>query len=186
LKLTSTSILPAIESIVNPEGTPMESLLVLARTIAVGVAATAVMDLWLLGLKRAGIPTLDFALLGRWTGHLMRGRFAHDAIRRAAPIPRERLLGWLTHYGVGIAFAAVPVAWQGADWLTRPALVPALAWGLATVAAPLFVMQPAMGAGIASSRTAAPLKNVLRSLSNHAVFGLGLYLGAVSLARVTA
>ena len=39
-------------------------------------------------------------------------------------------------------------------------------------------MQPAMGAGVAASRTAAPLRNVLRSLVNHTVFGAGLYLAA--------
>jgi len=35
-----------------------------------------------------------------------------------------------------------------------------------------------MGAGIASSRTPTPLKNCLRSLANHTVFGVGLYLSA--------
>jgi hypothetical protein len=47
-------------------------------------------------------------------------------------------------------------------------------------------MQPAMGAGIASSRTPTPLKNSLRSLANHAVFGLGLYLSAATMARLAA
>jgi hypothetical protein len=43
-----------------------------------------------------------------------------------------------------------------------------------------------MGAGIASSRTPAPLTNSLRSLANHAVFGLGLYVSAVALTRLAA
>ena len=43
-----------------------------------------------------------------------------------------------------------------------------------------------MGAGIASSRTPAPLMNSLRSLTNHAVFGLGLYLSAAALAQMPA
>ncbi|RZJ03252.1 MAG: DUF2938 family protein, partial [Haliea sp.] len=54
--------------------------------------------------------------------------------------------------------------------------------GLLTVAAPWLLMQPAMGAGIASCRTPAPMKNRIRSLVNHAVFGLGLYLAAVLVA----
>jgi hypothetical protein len=45
----------------------------------------------------------------------------------------------------------------------------------------LFVMQPAMGSGFAASRTPTPLKNCLRSLANHTVFGLGLYVSAVLL-----
>jgi hypothetical protein len=51
------------------------------------------------------------------------------------------------------------------------------------VALPLFVMQPAMGAGVASSGTPTPLKNCLRSLANHTVFGLGLYVSAVVITR---
>lgn len=164
----------------------MDSLSAIPQAVIVGVGATALMDVWLLTLKRAGVPTMDFALLGRWVGHLSRGRLAHDAIRRAPPIAAELGLGWLTHYAVGIVFAAMLVALQGPSWLDRPSLLPAVAWGLATAAAPLFVMQPAMGAGIASSRTPTPLKNCLRSLANHAVFGLGLYLSAAALTRLAA
>jgi Protein of unknown function (DUF2938) len=160
----------------------MESIPLLSRAIAIGIGATALMDLWLLLLRRAGVPTMDFALLGRWVGHVFRGRFAHDAIRRAPSLPGERGLGWVTHYAVGIVFGLLLVAAQGAAWLGDPALLPALAWGVATAVVPLFVMQPAMGAGIASSRTPAPLKNCLRSLASHAVFGLGLYLSAAVLA----
>ncbi|MFT3954074.1 MAG: DUF2938 domain-containing protein [Piscinibacter sp.] len=144
----------------------------------VGIGATAVMDLWLLLLRRLGVPTLNFAFIGRWVGHLPRGRFVHPAIARAPAVPAELALGWLTHYGVGVLFAGLLVALQGTAWLQQPRLLPAVAVGMATVAAPLFVMQPAMGAGIASSRTATPLKNVLRSLANHTVFGVGLYLAA--------
>lgn len=159
----------------------MESLPAVWQAVLVGIGATALMDLWLLMIKRAGVPTLDFALLGRWVGHLMRGQVAHDAIRRAPPIVAELGLGWLTHYLVGIAFAIVLVVLQGASWLDQPTLLPALAWGLATVSVPLFVMQPAMGAGVASSRTPTPLMNCLRSVVNHAVFGLGLYVSAATL-----
>ena len=164
----------------------MEPLPTLSHTVVVGIGATAVMDLWLLALKRSGVPTMDFALLGRWVGHLLQGTVAHKAIGRARPIAGEAGLGWLTHYVVGIVFAALMVALAGVSWLDDPAMVPALAWGLATAAAPLFLLQPAMGAGIASSRTAAPLKNTLRSVTNHAVFGMGLYLSAAALSLITA
>ena len=46
--------------------------------------------------------------------------------------------------------------------------------------------QSCKGAGFASSRTPAPLANSLRSLANHAVFGLGLYLSAAALAQPAA
>ena len=164
----------------------MEPLAALSQVVVIGVGATAVMDLWLILLKRRGVPTMDFGLLGRWVGHLFQGRVSHDAIRNARPVKGELGLGWLAHYVVGIVFAGLLVGLQGAAWLHDPTVFPALAWGLATAAAPLFVLQPAMGAGVASSRTPAPLKNSLRSLANHAVFGLGLYLSAAVLAHVPA
>ncbi len=164
----------------------MASLPAFTLAVLVGVSATALMDLWLLLLKRLGVRTLDFALLGRWVGHLFHGRFAHPAIRSAPAVARETALGWLAHYATGVAFALAAVALLGEGWLQQPSLPPALAWGLATVVAPLFVLQPAMGAGVASSRTAAPVRNTFKSLANHAVFGLGLYLSAAALVPLAA
>ena len=152
--------------------------------ILVGIGATAVMDLWLLLLKRLGVPTQGFALIGRWVGRLLRGRLRHEAMGRSPPIPGELALGWATHYAVGIAFAALLVALQGPVWLTQPSVGAALMVGVGTVLVPWLVMQPAMGAGIAASKTPNPFQNRLRSLANHTVFGLGLYLAAVLLATV--
>ena len=66
----------------------------IVRTVAIGVGATISMDLWAAVLRRFGIPSLNFALLGRWVGHLPEGRFVHDndALLRAAatlPMPVE-------------------------------------------------------------------------------------------------
>ena len=151
----------------------------------IGIGATAVMDAWLLLLKHLGVPTLNFAFIGRWVGHLFRGQFAHAAIAKAVPIRGELAWGWLTHYAVGMAFSTVLVGLQGADWVRSPTLLPALAVGVCTVAAPLLVMQPAMGSGFAASRTPTPLKNCLRSLANHTVFGFGLYLSALAIALIS-
>ncbi|MGZ8320512.1 MAG: DUF2938 domain-containing protein [Telluria sp.] len=154
----------------------------LAHVAVIGIGATVAMDLWLLLLKRLKVPTLNFALLGRWIGHLFDGQWKHEAIAQAAPIRGELALGWFAHYAIGIAFAALLVGVFGSTWMDNPSLLPALAVGIATVAAPLFLMQPAMGAGIASSKTATPAKNCLRSVLNHAVFGAGLYAAAVIVA----
>ena len=53
-----------------------------------------------------------------------------------------------------------------------------------TVAAPLLILQPALGAGIASTKTARPLFNSMKSLATHTVYGLGLYLAAIALAAL--
>lgn len=155
----------------------------LARIALIGGGATALMDLWSLLLRRLGVQAPDYALVGRWIGHMPRGHFAHTSIRNAAPVAGERALGWVTHYAIGVAFAGLLVAVAGSAWLAQPTPQPALLVGLGTVVAPLLVMQPAMGLGIASSRTPTPWRGVARSLGNHAVFGVGLYFTAAVIAR---
>jgi len=154
----------------------------LVRIAAIGIGATAVMDAWLALLQKLGMPGLNMAYIGRWLGHLARGRWKHAPIAKSPPIAGEAAWGWLFHYAVGIAFAGLLAAVAGTSWLAAPSLLPAVAVGMATVIAPLFVMQPSMGAGIASSRTATPLRNCLRSFVSHTVFGMGLYACAVLIA----
>jgi len=150
--------------------------------IAVGIGATAVMDLWNLALKRAfGIPSLDLCLLGRWIGHLRAGRFRHERIAAAAPRPHECASGRIAHYGIGAAFALALVIATSGEWLAQPTLLPALLLGLVTVAFPFFLLQPAIGLGIASARAASPTRARLKSLASHAAFGVGLYLAALVL-----
>lgn len=153
----------------------------LIAAVFIGIGATAVLDLWLAALKRLGVPTGSFALIGRWVAHMARGKFSHAAIAKAEPVNIELAIGWVTHYAVGIAFAAVLVALQGSGWVQQPTFVPAFLTGVATVAMPLFVMQPAMGSGFAASKTPTPLRNCARSVANHAVFGIGLYLAAIGI-----
>lgn len=146
---------------------------------AIGIGATAAMDIWLLALKRLGVPSQKFGLLGRWIGHWPQGKWSHDAIAKVPPVKGEDVIGWSAHYAIGIGFAAILIAVSGPAWTKAPSAWPAVLIGIATVAAPLFIMQPALGAGIASSRTAKPALNILKSIANHGVFGLGLYAAAV-------
>jgi hypothetical protein len=49
---------------------------------------------------------------------------------------------------------------------------------------PLFVMQPALGLGVAASKAPKPTRARLKSLTTHTVFGLGLYMSAIGMAFV--
>lgn len=145
----------------------------LAHALIVGIGATLVMDAW--GVLRhplLGLPRLEYALLGRWFGHMAAGRFRHPAIAAAPAVRGERLLGWTVHYLIGVAFAALLLVVWGLDWLARPTLGPALLLGLGTAAAPILVMQPAMGI----SRTARRWPARRQAIVTHAIYGLGLYL----------
>ncbi len=150
----------------------------LGQAVVAGVVATALLDLWSLALRRlSGVPSLDWAMAGRWIGHMRHGRFVHASIARAAPVRGERLLGWSLHYATGIVFAATLMRVMGPAWTQAPSFLPCLAMGLATVVMPFLLMQPGMGLGVAASRAPSPGKARLRSLATHAVFGVGLYVG---------
>eukprot|EP00439_Symbiodinium_sp_Y106_P089680 s1_g2216.t1 len=156
----------------------------LAATV-IGVGATLIMDLWALLLLRVfGIPSLSYAMVGRWIGHLPRGVFVHPNIAAADPMPGESALGWTAHYVIGIIFAGTLIAIWGMSWTVSPTLIPAIVIGLATLAAPFLVLQPGMGAGVAASKTPAPNVARLRSLSAHLSFGVGLYLSALLYAKL--
>lgn len=150
----------------------------LLRAVLMGIGATMVMDLWVWLQRRMGIKGLDYAMVGRWIGHMRSGIFLHASIASAPAVPHERAIGWLVHYLTGIVFAGLLLGACGLDWARQPTLVPALVTGLLTVAAPFFILQPALGLGIAASKTAKPQAARVRSLMTHLVFGVGLYLAA--------
>src|SRR3569833_2875498 len=134
----------------------------------IGAGATAFMDLAALARRHLfGTPVADYALVGRWIAHMPRGRFIHRAIAASPPLRGEAVIGWCVHYLTGIVFAAVRLALAGEAWARHPTLLPALAMGIASLAAPFFLMQPGMGLGIAARRTPNPGAARLRSLVTH-------------------
>src|SRR5262245_15643998 len=138
------------------------------------------MDLWAVFLKRAfGVPAANYCLVGRWLRHMSDGAFRHPKIAAAAQKPAECATGWIAHYAIGVVFALALVAIVTPQWLRSPTVLPALVFGVVTVGFPFFIMHPSFGLGIASSRTPNPMQARLRSLMNHAVFGVGLYLSAL-------
>jgi hypothetical protein len=144
--------------------------------LAIGVGATAVMDVWVLARARLlRVPAMSYSLVGRWLAYMPRGRFRHDPIAASPAVRGERAIGWTAHYATGIAFAAMLLAIVGVDWVRHPTIGPALIVGIGSVAAPFLVMQPGMGAGIAASRTPRPTAARFQSLLTHTIFGLGLY-----------
>lgn len=153
----------------------------LVTILCIGIGATLVMDVWTMLLKAAGMPTLNYAFVGRWIGHWGNGTFSHAPIGKAAPVRGETLVGWFVHYAVGIVFAAALVLLYGTAWVQQPTVWPAVKVGLVTLVMPWLIMQPAFGAGIAASRTPAPWKSRLQSVATHAVFGVGMYVAAVVL-----
>lgn len=155
------------------------------HAFAIGIGATIVMDLWAVILKHVfNIPSLNWGMVGRWLGHIPKGRFVHENIAQSAQVTAERLIGWLAHYLIGIVFGIVFIIIIGKPWFLEPSLLPALLFGVVTVIFPFFIMQPGMGAGIAASKTPNPNQARLRSVITHSVFGLGLYVSALLLSML--
>ena len=92
----------------------------LTCTVVIGAGATAVMDLWTVARARLlGGRMPEYAWLGRWLAS-----------------SHERAIGWIAHYLIGMAFAAVLLAIWGVEWARQPTLAPALIVGIGSVAAP--------------------------------------------------
>lgn len=153
------------------------SILSFLSPVFIGIGATLIFDLWGLFLKYAfKIAPSNFCLVGRWILYLPEGKFTHSNISSTPQKSAECTVGWIAHYLTGIAFAVMFLVFTGNSWIQAPNVIPALIFGIITVSAPFFIMQPAFGLGVASSKTAKPMQARLRSLMNHAVFGFGLYL----------
>jgi hypothetical protein len=154
--------------------------LTLMSAILIGLGATLTFDLWALFLKHAfKITPSNICLVGRWLRFMPEGTFKHSNIVSAPRKSAECMVGWITHYMIGITFAITFVAFVGNNWLQHPTLIPAIIFGVISVLAPFFIMQPLMGFGFAASKMSNPTQARLRSLMNHAAFGVGLYLFAL-------
>ncbi len=145
-----------------------------------GIGATIVFDLWGQFLKYAfKITPSNICLVGRWILYMPQGIFLHSNITTVQKKRGECAAGWAAHYMIGITLAEIFAVISGAGWFEGPSIIPAVLFGIATVAAPLFIMQPAFGFGFAASKSPNPWQARLRSVMNHAAFGIGLYLFAL-------
>lgn len=157
---------------------------ILLKIITIGIGATLILDIWNYLLGLFNIKSLDYRFVGRWIGNFVNGKFYHSNIMTTSPVQNELFIGWTAHYLIGISFSFVLIMVFGNGWLEKPLLVPAILIGLATVIAPLFIMQPALGFGIASSNLPNPIIRVLKSIITHLVFGTGLYLSAMLINKI--
>ena len=148
------------------------------RGLVIGLLATVLIDVWALVLKHLlKLPTTNWAMVGRWVGHLPEGRFVHRKIADATPVAGEAPLGWATHYAIGLVYG-VGYLWLMRDVVAQPpGLVSAIAFSVVLLAAPWFVLLPGIGAGILARRAPKPWLMRAINVSVHVVFGVGLYAG---------
>lgn len=149
---------------------------------AMGLGATALMDIWAKLISHLpGQRPVNWSPVGRWVWHLQTGRVFHEDIGASEPFASESALGWAFHYLVGIVYGIAFAGLAGDAWLREPTFLPAWIFGIATVAAGWFLLQPGLGLGWAASRLANRWTVRALNLAGHTVFALGLYGVAVLL-----
>lgn len=153
-------------------------MVVLLQGLFTGLLATILIDAWALFLQSVfRLPTTDWAMVGRWVGHLRHGTYVHNPIATAAPVAGERAVGWATHYVIGLLYG-VAYLWLVVEMLGQtPGLTSAIVFSLVLLVAPWFIMQPGLGLGVLAHRAPRPWLIRGINISVHIIFGVGLYLG---------
>jgi len=148
--------------------------------VFIGIISTLLTDLWNLILKRGfNIQSLNFCFLGRWILYMPDGTFRHNNIKAMPPKSFECVIGWIAHYSIGIVLTLLFILLAPVDWIIQPTLLPALIYGICTVIFPLFILQPSLGLGLASSNTPNPTQARIKSIFTHIIFGVGIWLSAM-------
>jgi hypothetical protein len=153
----------------------------IVEVLIVGVVANIVTDIYEWILERTLGKTRDWHLIGRWVANLPKGSFVLDTENESRAVSGELAVGWIFHYVVGIAYAGVYLF--GVQYVlgVSPSAITAIGFGVISVAAPWFILMPALGVGAFAINAGRPTFVRLASLSVHFVFGVGLYLGVISI-----
>lgn len=150
--------------------------------VLVGVLGTVVMDLLNSIFARLGLITkIDVGAIGRMSAGWTRGRFRYRHPEELATVSNELLLGYISHYAIGVGLA-IPFV-LGWNLMVGGPLSPAwaLVYGIATTVASVFFVYPSLGLGIFGLRSPDGIKAPLSSLANHFFFGVGMAVAVVIL-----
>ncbi len=157
---------------------PTERVPALPPSVSVGVLATLTMDAALVLASLLGGEALTSEkagpeFVGRWAGHLAKGRWRHPDIAKATPLRGEAGIGLTTHYLTGIA-----LAWLYFTALRRLGLrsspVKATAFGVATALLPQLILYPSWGYGWFGLRSGEAGRVTRIMLLGHIAFGAGI------------
>lgn len=147
--------------------------------LIIGIGGTLVLDIYAWAMaKFFNLPATNWLLVGRWIGHMKSGVFVQPTLASAPKIRGELIIGWLTHYVIGITYGLILMLCVNAQWLQAPSVLATLVVAWVGILAPYFIMMPGMGFGVAGSKTPNPTATRVKSLVGHTIFGLGMFLTA--------
>ncbi len=150
------------------------------QTLVIGIVATATLDIWQQIYRLIfGTPITDWAVIGRWAGHIPEGQIIQPDIGKAPPIANEGILGWIVHYVVGIGYAVVYLLLMRFVIGAPPSFISALVFGAISVGVTWFFMEPILGAGVMGSKIPQQARAMVHDFTSHLSLGLGLFVGAL-------
>ena len=142
-----------------------------------GVLGTYAMDVAGRRIVAPALVVKPPSNLGRWIGHMFKGRFTHVDITKAEPVAHEARIALVAHYAIGLILGAGYGLLLRAPQPRENTLPRAVAYGAATTVFPWFWMFPARGQGVMGLRDG-DLRVPAFALCTHVVYGLGLGVGS--------
>jgi uncharacterized membrane protein YeaQ/YmgE (transglycosylase-associated protein family) len=146
--------------------------------VVAGVLGTLVMDLLNSLFAQTGmLSKIDIGMIGRMAVGWTRGRFRYGHPSEMEQVANEKLYGYVTHHAIGVSLAIPYVL--GWDLLVGGPASPvwAIAYGVATTVASVFLVLPSMGLGVLGWRAPEGIIIPLSSLANHLFYGVGMGVG---------
>lgn len=120
------------------------------------------------------ISKINIDSIGRMTAGWFSGQFFYNHPSEMNQVANEKLLGYLSHYGIGISLSFPFVfLWNIISSEPTSPLI-ALIYGIATTSVSWFFVYPSMGFGLLGLRSPDGLKASFSSLCNHLFYGTGL------------
>ena len=149
--------------------------IIIAKVLIIGIGATIIMDLWGIALALISHSSYEWSTAGRMIGYLLRGEWLwHDGIMRAA-LPHENILGWITHYTIGILYALFYVIFCNDGFHQKADFLKSLSFAWFLMIFPLGMLAPITGNGFFNLETHTPLINLIHTFFSHSCFGIGLW-----------
>ena len=155
------------------------------KAVLIGVGATFTIDCFSFIISLFGNSPRGILFVGRWLAYMPQGKFLHHTIIETPSIANELIIGQIAHYCIGITFAFLLVKMFGEKWLSKPTLHPAFIIAIVTLIIPVFILQPALGFGIAFSNMPQQIHLLTKTVVIHTIYGFGLYFSAVVLNSIT-
>ena len=150
--------------------------------IVTGIIATIIFDIFQFSLSYAyNINKPRWDLVGRYFIGIKEKKFFRDDIENEKQIKNELFIGYIVHYSIGIIYGIFYVI-LNLFFSNNPSLYLALIVGFLTVLGAWCIMMPyAYNIGFFASKKEEQKQIIVQNLIAHFIFGIGLYIGYVTI-----